>query len=300
MKHLSTIAAYNKEIRVPPPKHPEFLARTFEENMQTVKEKLEPVRHEFYSIGLLIDGTSNVWHGIADMKANIIFNSPYQVISWDIVPDWHGYYVMFSQDFLMNCHFGSRLLLDFPFLTLDQVQPINVPKENQEFLKRKFEQILEEYNSDHADKFLFIESYLNLLLLSIKRFSQHSQSTFTASEQNRSADLLLLSRYQTLIETHFSTNEILPEYFATSHYAELLSIHPNHLNAITKRITGNTAKQIIQNKILHIAKSLLLQTELSIKEIAYKLGYEETAHFNNFFKKATDTSPLQFRQAAKR
>jgi AraC family transcriptional regulator, transcriptional activator of pobA len=299
VKHLTTITEYNREIKVAPPKNPDFLARTFEEDMLTVKEKQDPLRHEFYGIGLIIEGTSNSWHGIADFKANIIFNSPYQVISWDIVPDWKGYYVLFSQDFLMNCHFGSRLLIDFPFLTLDKVQPIDVPQESKVFLQRKFEQILEEYNSDHQDKFLFIESYLNLLLLSIKRFSSNSQAEVIATDQNRSADLMLLSRYQALIENNFASKEILPEYFATSHYAEHLAIHPNHLNAITKRITGNTAKQIIQNKIIQLAKSMLLQTDFSIKEIAYKLGYEEAAHFNNFFKKAVELSPLQFRQTGK-
>jgi AraC family transcriptional regulator, transcriptional activator of pobA len=296
MKHLTTIAEYCEEINLLAPKHPEFDCRRFEEDMPSVKQKLDPIRHEFYAIGILFEGTSKVWHGITDMKANIIFNSPYQLISWDIVNDWKGIYLMFSQDFLMQCHFAQSLLEDFSFLQLDQIKPISVPTENIEFLKRKFEQVYEEYHSNHGDKFKFIESYVNLILLSIKRFSDDSQSNFFASEQNRNADLRLVSRYQALIESSLSKENPSSEIFSTSFYADRLAIHPNHLNAIIKRIVGKTAKQIIQEKVVLVAKSFLKQSDLSIKEIAYRLGYEESTHFSAFFKKETGQSPVQFRE----
>lgn len=295
MKHVTTISEYNKSIGVPPPKYPEFLARRFEENMPTVKRKVDPIKHEFYAIGLLFSGTSHVWHGIPKMQADLVFNTPYQLISWEIENDWSGYYVMFTHDFLMQCHFGSTLLIDFPFLKLDLVKPISVPKEKIDFLKIKFEQILAEYEGDNPDKFKFIESYLNLLLLSIKRFSDGSQSGFFASEQNRNADLNLVARYQSLIETQINQEDVKPEHSSTSFYADKLTIHPNHLNAIVKRITGKTAKQIIHDKLLLSAKKLLTQSDLSIKEIAYKLGYEEPTHFGSFFKKHTQLTPNQFR-----
>jgi AraC-like DNA-binding protein len=78
-------------------------------------------------------------------------------------------------------------------------------------------------------------------------------------------------------------------------YADKLNVHPNHLNAVVKRITGNTATHLIQNQILIHAKSLLLQTDLSIKEIAYRLQFSEPTHFNAFFKKFTHQTPQQFR-----
>ncbi|HEX8576708.1 MAG TPA: helix-turn-helix domain-containing protein [Flavobacterium sp.] len=277
------------------PKHPEFDARTFDENMPTILKKLEPIKHEFYAIGILFEGTSHTWHGIENMKANIIFNSPYQLISWNIENDWSGYYIMFTQDYLMQCHFSNSLLLDFPFLKLDQVKPLSVPEEHIGFLKTKFEQILSEYNSENNDKFKFIESYLNLLLLSIRRFSGNSQVNFPASDQNRNADLKLVSKYQFLIETSLSRKEIKAAFFSTSYYADKLAIHPNHLNAIVKRITGNTAKQLIQERIIQTAKSLITQSDLPIKEIAYRLGYEEATHFSSFFKKITQLTPIQYK-----
>jgi AraC-like DNA-binding protein len=42
----------------------------------------------------------------------------------------------------------------------------------------------------------------------------------------------------------------------------------------------------------------LRQTDWNVSEIAYSLGFEEVAHFSNFFRKHTSTSPLGFRKPA--
>ena len=297
LEYIDNIADYCRHINVPLPRHKGgFDCRTFDENMATVKRNVPPFKHEFYAIGLLFEGTSREWHGIKDMKANIVFNSPYQLISWDIENNWSGYYLIFTQDFLMQCHFGNTLLQNFPFLKLDQVKPISVPENQLLFLKGIFENIISEYNSNSHDKFKFIESYLNLILLGIKRFSDNSQEGFVTTENNRTTDINILSRYQTLIESNINNQTVKPDYFSTSYYAQQLSIHPNYLNAIVKRITGSTAKQVIQDKIIHTAKSLLAQSDLSVKEIAWRLGYEESSHFSSFFKKATQLTPVQYKE----
>jgi AraC family transcriptional activator of pobA len=299
MKHVTTLADYCKQINVHLPRHEEFDARTFDENMPTVKRHVNPFKHEFYAIGLLFSGTSYIWHGTPQMKANVIFNTPYQLISWDIENDWSGYYVIFTQDFLVRCHFAGNLLIDFPFFKLDNISPITVPEEQFNSLKDVFEKIIDEYNNDRAEKFRLIESYLSIMLLHIKRFCSSTQPGFFASEQNRNADLNLVSRYQSLIESKINDQDVRPEFFSTSFYAEQLAIHPNHLNAIVKRITGNTAKHIIQDKIILPAKSLLTQSDLSIKEIAFRLGYEEPTHFGSFFKKHTQLTPNQFKELSR-
>ncbi|MEM1320094.1 MAG: helix-turn-helix domain-containing protein [Bacteroidota bacterium] len=294
MKYISTIQEYYQHINVPLARHEEFDARSFKENMPTVRRHIQPFQHEFYAIGILFSGTSHQWHGIKNMEANLVFNSPYQLISWNIENDWEGYYIVFSQDFLLKCHFGNQLLVDFPFLKLDEIAPFSIPNEHIAVLSDLFQKIIAEIKSNHRDKFAFIESYLNLLLLNIKRFTD-TLSPSNVSHKKRTADIALISRYQTLIENKLNETVVNSDYFATSFYAQELAIHPNHLNAIAKRITGKTAKQLIQEKILQSAKSLLLQTEMSVKEVAYQLGYKETSHFHNFFKKNTSLTPVQFR-----
>ncbi|WP_212002609.1 AraC family transcriptional regulator [Chitinophaga sp. HK235] len=116
-----------------------------------------------------------------------------------------------------------------------------------------------------------------------------------ARQDNQTADILLVSRFQSLIEALTTNEEASPGIRQASFYAGKLNVHPNHLNAVVKRITGKTTSSIIQNQLMASAKSLLIQTNLSIKEIAFKLHFVEPTHFNSFFKKNTGITPQQYR-----
>ncbi|HVX48557.1 MAG TPA: helix-turn-helix transcriptional regulator, partial [Chitinophagaceae bacterium] len=78
-------------------------------------------------------------------------------------------------------------------------------------------------------------------------------------------------------------------------YADRLAVHVNHLNKVLKETMGKTTTEIIGSRIMQEAKILLKQTNWSISEIAYSLGFEEVAHFSNFFKRHTAYSPVAFR-----
>jgi AraC family transcriptional regulator, transcriptional activator of pobA len=78
-------------------------------------------------------------------------------------------------------------------------------------------------------------------------------------------------------------------------FAARLGIHINHLNKVLKETTGKSTTEIISGRIAEEAKLLLRQTQWNVSEIAYTLGFEEVAHFSNFFKKQTTLSPLKFR-----
>jgi AraC family transcriptional activator of pobA len=78
-------------------------------------------------------------------------------------------------------------------------------------------------------------------------------------------------------------------------YADRLAVHVNHLNKVLKEVTGRTTTDIISKRIIVEAKILLKQTDWNIAEIAYTLGFEDPAHFSNFFKKQTALTPVAFR-----
>lgn len=69
----------------------------------------------------------------------------------------------------------------------------------------------------------------------------------------------------------------------------------NHLNKVLKENTGKTTTELITSRLTSEAKILLKQTDWNISEIAFSLGFEELAHFSNFFKKQTSFTPLAFR-----
>ena len=80
------------------------------------------------------------------------------------------------------------------------------------------------------------------------------------------------------------------------HFAGQLSVHANHLNRAVKEITEKTTSGIIAERLLQEAKILLRHTDWNISEIAYSLRFKEATHFNNFFKKNMQMTPMHFKE----
>lgn len=263
--------------------------------MKTVNAKQPPFRHEFYALALRHSGSNREVMG-SPLRSQIFFNSPYQVITWDILPDWHGYYIIFDKDFIASNSAWLSFIIDYPFFRLDKYIPFDLPEQDRLFADGLFAKIFEEYHSSNPDKFLFIQSYTQLLLQLTKRYFIRLELDKESTQENRMADILLVSRFQSMVETMFSNEDADAEVRQPSFYAEKLNVHPNHLNAVVKRISGKTASQLIQLHLINSAKSLLRQTTLSIKEIAYRMHFTEPTHFNAFFRKNSGVTPQQFRE----
>ena len=81
-----------------------------------------------------------------------------------------------------------------------------------------------------------------------------------------------------LVNKNFIQNKMVND------YASDLFVTPNYLNSVVKKVTGYSASYHIQQRIILEAKRLALDPEINMKEIGYKLGYEDVAHFSKFFK----------------
>jgi AraC-like DNA-binding protein len=82
---------------------------------------------------------------------------------------------------------------------------------------------------------------------------------------------------------------------SASEFARQLNVHVNHLNRAVKETTDKTTSQIIGERILQESKILLKHSAWNVSDIAFALGFREVTHFNNFFKKHVQLSPLKFR-----
>ena len=303
MQRFKTIEAYCEAISIPPPRHPHFDIRSFEENMPSVVHKMEAFRHAFYAIAIKIEGGGKAisgHHHDFPEGSLIFFNSPFQILSWDIVPDWQGYYVMFTQDFIASTRLFTYILDDFPFLKIDQAIPFSIAPKEVPNLLNIYEKIGQEYQGDAQDKFAFIETYVLLLLQHIKRLYKEQLDGQEQIDHIRKADIKLLSRFQQFIQQSFYPDEAPLQgnlIHSPSYYADELHVHPNHLNAIVKQITGHTALQHIHAHVLQLAKSQLAQTSASVKEIAFSLQFDSPNNFSTFFKKHCDQTPLQYRKS---
>lgn len=97
--------------------------------------------------------------------------------------------------------------------------------------------------------------------------------------------------FQELVEDKVTTTT------KVSDYAKMMAISTKTLNTISKNIVNKTAKEFIDEINIKQIKRLLINTPLSIKEIAYNSGFMETTNFYKYFKRQVNMTPEQFRSA---
>ena len=80
-----------------------------------------------------------------------------------------------------------------------------------------------------------------------------------------------------------------------SAYAGMLKVSESYLNESLKKITGLSVSYWIVNEVMLEAKRLLYYSQLNVKEIAHRLGYDDHTYFSRIFKKSEGITPLSFR-----
>jgi AraC family transcriptional activator of pobA len=108
----------------------------------------------------------------------------------------------------------------------------------------------------------------------------------------RSGKEKLTLKFLQIVENHFRSQH------SVTFYADALFVTPGHLNKTVRLLTGKTAKEHIEDKLILRAKILLHNTSLKLLAIADELHFAGSSSFSNFFKKHTKLSPSAYRQGA--
>ncbi|MGH6828843.1 MAG: helix-turn-helix domain-containing protein [Rhizomicrobium sp.] len=134
------------------------------------------------------------------------------------------------------------------------------------------------------------ESHLLNILVQCVRALEQSRA-IQASHPKAAATLV--TRFRELVEEHYRENKPLAD------YAKALSVTQNRLREACLMVTGTSPNHLVQQRILLEAQRALLNSTLSIAQIAYHLGFNDPAYFSRFFTKATAQSPRLFRSKPK-
>ncbi len=129
-----------------------------------------------------------------------------------------------------------------------------------------------------------IENLLNGMLLTLSRQLKPVKIYYT------SGNLDTVLRVRDLIEQHYLEHKD-PEF-----YSRQTNMTLRKLNKILRDIEGKTIHQLLQDRLLVESRSLLSVTRLSVKEIAFILGFEDPAYFCRFFKKKAGNTPHTYRE----
>ncbi|MFT0716307.1 helix-turn-helix domain-containing protein [Flagellimonas lutimaris] len=230
-----------------------------------------------------------------DNKA-LLFASP--KIPYNYVPqdeEQSGYFCVFTENFLSKDKSGI-ILEKLPLFQPGGYPILNISEEDHNELELLFKKIDKELSSDYPFKFDLIRAYV-IELLHMGQKLHPVQPV----ENGKNAAIRITDMFVELLERQFPINTPTQKLLlkTANDFAERLAVHANHLNKVLKETTGSTTTAVIHARIFEEAKILLNNTDWNISEIAFSLGFEEVAHFSNFFKKHAQLSPLKFRSTVK-
>jgi AraC-like DNA-binding protein len=251
-------------------------------------------RRAYYKISM-IRGRNQAEYAdkvIAIEKNALLFATP--KIPYNYVPldeDQSGLFCIFTPEFLVQSKSGVALD-DLPIFQPGGYPIFQVSDEQAEEISAILIKMHKELSSDYAYKYDLIRNYV----LELIHYGQKLQPA-TCLYPAHNASARVSSLFIELLERQFpieSPHQKLGLRTAKD-YADRLAVHVNHLNKVLKENTGKTTTDIISSRIVQEAKILLKQTDWNISEIAYSLGFEQVAHFSNFFRKQTLLAPVSFR-----
>jgi len=149
-----------------------------------------------------------------------------------------------------------------------------------------------EIRSDYRYKYDLLRNYVTELI----HYALKMEPTETIYK-HPDANSRITAVFTELLERQFPIESPSQRFTLRSakDFAEQLSVHVNHLNRAIRQTTGKTTTDHIFERLTNEAIALLRHTNWNIAEISYCLGFEEPAHFNNFFKKQTAKTPSVYR-----
>ncbi len=198
--------------------------------------------------------------------------------------DLNGFTLYFKPEFLSTYFDNRKFIRDFPFFAYsntDVLFDLNV-RETIEFYTL-FEKIIQLYENRDAFSDNIIIGYLWALLNTIKKLWVQRKADKISTLKSD-----LVSQFETVV------CENLKASVRVTDVADMLCLSPKYLSESLKAECGQSAREIIDERLLTEAKALLAQSALSISEVGYRLGFAEPSSFSRFFKRLSGLSPSEY------
>jgi AraC-like DNA-binding protein len=260
-----------------------------------VGENARPVpykRRNFYKITMMI-GQGKIHYAdkvVEIQKQALVFSNPNIPYKWEHTDKVRsGYFCVFTRDFFQK--FGD--IHQYEVFQPNGIHVFDLTDEQVEKVTTYYERMFQEINSDYIHKY----DLLRTIAFELLHFAMKMQPLMSFDKQVANANKRIAGLFMELLERQFPIDDTYQKISlrSASEFAEQLNIHVNHLNRAVKETSLKTTSQLIAERVLQESKVLLKQTSWSVSEIAFALGFTEVTHFNNFFKKHVQVSPLRFR-----
>lgn len=254
-----------------------------------------PHRHDFYTIywikkGKLLHTIDTVTYEVK--KNTLFFVAPGQVHNLQATEKIDGFMIAFRDAFMclkdqaQVSGINSGLFFNSQFSSV-----IHLNDEQEKDIDAVVRLMMKELMMQEPEYDMALHGLLRYFLVLASRIK--GENVGISPEQHAAHNSSIFLKFKNLIEEKYQ------ELKTVSDYAGLLHIKPVLLNEISKQLSGITAGEHIRNRVILEAQRYLYNTDLTAKEIAYKLGFDDPHYFSRFFKKYTSQSPSEFKDASR-
>lgn len=258
---------------------------------------ISPNRREFYKVLYMTKGVSVLSIGLKSYyvdKPTIFFIHPNEILTFKKM-DWESDgYICFFKKRIADNNQSLKIILDKYALFSDTEKSAIVLSESD---VTEMDQIFEKMlgigvNNGGVVEEDMLQIYLQLLMVTASKNATYPEPDTISDEFKH------INEFFQLLETEVSNiNYTSPMKAKTAQeFADKMLLHPNHLNALLKKHTGKNVSTHIKTKILEESKILLAQTDWSVQQIGYAVGFADQPNFSQFFKKNAGTTPAEFRK----
>lgn len=249
-------------------------------------------RHNYYEVFLFEEGGGE--HIIDFHSYPIVANAihlvfPGQIHKVDRKPETKGRVITFTEDFIIPSNDLVDLVSNLS-AHKNCAETITLSKPEFDKVSNLVNHLFTEMDNCHMDCRPAIRSFLYIILYKYYLY-RGEQKTHVPASMNVGR---LFTKFKSLLEENFR------DWHMPSQYTDTLNVSLKVLNHECNLYSGKNASDLIRERIILEAKRLLFNTDLMSKEIAYKLKFDDPAHFSKFFKQYTGLSIKEYKEDVQR
>ncbi|PSL23340.1 helix-turn-helix domain-containing protein [Chitinophaga ginsengisoli] len=294
MKHYKTITELYTANGFPPPENPMLGLVTFDDirGCEFVEKEFTL---GFYKIALKKVKSGTVMYGKTKYDSesgSMFFLKPNQIILMnDIELTEKGFMIYVHEDFLTS-HSLHSTIKKYGFFDYETNEALHLSPTEEENFWDIFNKIRKEYynNQDEYSR--------EIILAHIDAILRYSQRYYKRQFLNRTViSGTTVSKFTKQLQEYFESGKLQKNGLPTVKYlADELAMSTRYLSDLLKQETGKTALEHIHIALIAEAKNLLMNSEKTVAETAYELGFENPPYFSRLFKKEVGVTPTQYRE----
>lgn len=198
--------------------------------------------------------------------------------------------ILFHPDLLRGTALGKNIK-KYTFFSYEVNEALHLSTEERYIIEDllKIIRMELEYGIDKHSKVLLV-NHIELLLNYCMRF--YERQFTTRSRINSDA----LTRFEKLLNEYFEGTLAEQNGLPTvKYFADKLCLSPNYFGDMLKKETGKNPQEYIQEKLIELAKERISDSEETVSQIAYSLGFQYPQHLCRLFKKRVGCTPNEYR-----